>query len=358
MQTLIDCDILDYCHRPEDYQDDLEVAIHSLNKPVYGVSVFELCRALHLLVKLYGIPPTRFRACWVDLTQIHYESAWGNGGCFLHVNEFPIDEIDRLPVVIRTLRTQEGHVEDETEVPCESDPVRYWDRHLGLTKRLRELHQNELVDFQERLKSLSTSRGPWIATPPQGEEDPPCLRSAPENEDDVVMDTNNLLELLDQLPEDGAPIDGNQLHLPSRLSDNAKRRFKRIINNRGVSGKFIVPVSVLEEVDRVAFREWGNYRSQHLQAQAVLRSMSLDPDRPMWQVFSFESLTQEIFDYLLLLYEKIADQSTDIPHWPDFGDALVLAHGLYHGCPVASNEWYEKDDWDAVKSVFPHLVLE
>jgi len=358
MQTLIDCDILDYCHYPEDCQDALEAAAYSLDKPVYGVSVFELCRALHLLVKLYSVPPARFRTCWVELTETHYESTYSEGGYFIHIAEYPIDETDRLPARIRTLQAKESRIEDETEVPCEDDPGRYWDQHLGLSKRLRELHGKELDRFSDDLNNMNQSGRQWAAVPPRGDEDPPHLRLAPDNEDDIVMDTNNLLDLLDQLPSDGTPIDGNQLHLPARLSDNAKRRFRRIINNRGVSGKFIVPVSVLEETERVAYRQWGNYRYQHQQVQSVLQSMSMDSDRPLWQVFDFEPLTQEIFDHLLLLYEEVTAQSTDTPQWPDFGDALVLAHGLYHGCPVASNEWFEKHDWDIVKAAFPHLVLE
>ena len=78
----------------------------------------------------------------------------------------------------------------------------------------------------------------------------------------------------------------------------------------------------------------------------------------MWNIFDFEPLTQEIFDYLVLLFEHIEVQCTEHQQWPSFGDALVLAHGLFHGCKIASNEWSEKQEWDIVKTVFPHLVLE
>jgi hypothetical protein len=88
--------------------------------------------------------------------------------------------------------------------------------------------------------------------------------------------------------------------------------------------------------------------------------MSLDLDRPLWNIFDFEPITQEVFDHFIHLYECLTVQAADQQSWGDFGDMLVLAFGLYHGCKIASNEWFEgkPDVWDVARDVFPYLVLE
>ncbi len=355
MQTLIDCDVLDYCFDSvEDRGVALDRAVHAPHRPVYTVSVFELCRAFHFLVKFYGVSPCTFRECWTELVTTHEQYDWD--GCVIHICEYPPEkERYRLPNRIRTLTIPDTSNEMEYKAPCEDDPERYWDRHFKLIRRLREFHTIELEDFESRFRSHSGAMR-WQATPPIISRELPSIRETPTGEYDVVLDTNNLLELLNQLPSDGNSIEPNQLNLPSRLSDRAVRLFKDIVESWGMAGKLIVPLIALEEADHVAHS--SNKEAKYRQAQAVLRSLSVEPDRSLWNIFDFEPLTQDIFHYLVLLFERIEVQYVNKQRWPDFGDALVLAHGLYHGCPVASNEWFEKQDWALVKAIFPHLVLE
>ena len=332
MKTLIDCDIIEYCLSPtEERQKVLDQAANSLYKPVYALPTFELCRSLHLLAKIYSVAPNDFRSCWADLSQVHRQSE-----LFIHVSEHPMDNPPRN--ILNLSR------ELEDDVPCEA-PERYWDGHHHLVQRLRWLHPNEEPE------------GWWRAHPPEGNMNSPILRNAPES-GDLVVDSNNLLELLNALPTEGMGVDARVLRLPNRLSPQAVRRFKNIIQSYGAAGHFIVPICVLEEVDWVANKPENQTR--YNQARKVLHSMGVDLDRPLWNIFDFEPITQDILDHFICLYESLTVQATGPLSWGDFGDMLVLAFGLYHGCKIASNEWFEgnPDVWDVVRVIFPYMVLE
>lgn len=172
------------------------------------------------------------------------------------------------------------------------------------------------------------------------------------------MDANNLLELLNTLPVEGMGVDIQTLHLPSRLSQNAVRRFKAIIQSYGAAGHFIVPICVLEETEWVANRPENLVKYQR--ARAVLGQMSIDLDKPLWNIFDFEPITQEVLDHFIHLYECLTVSAMEKQGWGDFGDMLVLAFGLYHGTKIATNEWFEgkSDVWHIARGVFPQLVLE
>ncbi len=156
---------------------------------------------------------------------------------------------------------------------------------------------------------------------------------------------------MNALPPNGVLVTAPRF--PKRLSKKAVRRFHRILDTHGLEGRFIVPDNALEEAIRVARREKRTYGT----ALEVIRAISDDPDVALWNAFQFESLSQPILECFIQLYEAITLQITARHNWPPFGDMLVLAHALYNGCPVASQEWFEKQEWSDVAQVFPYLEL-
>ena len=330
MQILTDCQILDYCHStPEDRESEFQRAADNQDKPVYQLPVFELCHAFHLLVKYHGILPSQFRGCYAELSRRHIES----GEFFIHIPEETSADVFR-----KILRTPHDPPNAGLS-PCE-DPEIYWSHHYHLISRLKSTY------FLQELN------GWWGANPPDGKNEPPSPCNA--NGQDIVLDANNLLELLNQLPPDGF-TSAAHINFPARLSEQVRREFRVIIDSHGAAGKFIVPISALEETERVAHR---NIKYQN--ATNVLNSISIEIDNLIWNMFSFEPMSQEIFEYFVFIYEKLELANVDFNTFDDFGDLLVLAHGLYHGCKIASNEWFEgePDIWDLVKGFFPFLAVD
>ena len=331
MKWLIDCHILEYCRMSNDEQDKvIEKSRDEVIKPVYTLPVFEMCRALHLAVKYHKMAPAEFRECWGNFS----EAYWGE---WLHVSEYPSEK--NLAVETWELKKDFGENEKE-DVPCENSPDHYWDGHTLLTLRLRTLCQEEPSDKMNC----------WMANEPDGRRNSSCLSES--SSGDLVMDTNNLLDMLNCMPKDGY-IRG-KIHFPSRLSEKATRWFNRIIESSGGYGKFIVPLSVLEETERIS-----RIKLKYKQARNAIDAICNHPERPLWDLFSFQSLTQDIFDCFQLLYEKLYS-----PHVknhisiPSLGDTLVAAHGIYNGCPIASNEWFEKKEWSGLAREFPFLELK
>jgi len=337
MQILSDCTILEYCHStPEERLTDFERAAADLFKPVHQLPVFELCHALHILVKHYQISPSQFRAHWVEFCEKHFAA----GEFFIHM---PEDQADQIFQAIIGLPHQ---LPAEDTAPCE-DPRIYWGNNRHLIYRMKSTY---VVDVLE---------GWWSAIPPDGQSNQPL--TVDRQSSDVVLDANNLVELLNQLPSDGYTAIGG-LTFPTRLSEEVRRMFRQIIDTRGVAGKFIVPISALEEAEWVIHRPQNEEKYRN--ARQVLRSIALSGDHLLWNFFSFEGLNQDIFEYFLYLYERLEIAKVSFDDFDDFGDFLVLAHGLYHGCRIASNEWFEYDPqaatdvWVRIKEIFPFLVVE
>ena len=334
MDRLIDCEVLEYCQiTDEEREAHIRHVVDVPVQPFYALPVFELCRALHLLFRNHNFPPLDFRKCWAGFSA----NFWNYGVNWLHVSEYPKEnfarEIRRLP------KSFEG----KNNFPCEGSAKMYWSHHFMLTQRLRHLCKSEPWDEDQR----------WSAIPPDGKEKP--IKRTFSNSYDVVLDTNNLIEILNQLPEDGLAAQINNMHFPGRLSKNAIRLFKKIINSYGVDGKFIVPINALEEAERVA--NYEDNIKKYERARKVIYAMSINVDLQLWNIFFFQPLTQEIFDCFQELYERLYSPNVLKQSTPGLGDTLVIAHGIYNQCPVASNEWFEKPDWAAVAQVFPYLVL-
>jgi len=332
MEALIDCDIMEFCAKNQAERDFWLQGVWRVDEnPAYSVPVFELCRGLHLCVKRSNLHPSVFRHCWWTFTQQHSQI----GNFSFHVDDY---DSGNLPAAILDL--PEFNRNEAPPSKWSGDAETYWDNYHALTARMR------------RLQGLLPMRGWWESKPPAGEEVKPIVKEYPEG--DIVLDTNVLVDLLDKLPENGPDLNDRDFDVPDYLSTSVKRRFRRILSSNGIAGKFIVPLSALEEADRVIDREAS---ARYVNARKVLNSMRIIWER--WQAFAFEPLTQDVFDYFILLYEELKSDLVRRQRWADFGDMLILAHGLYHGCQVASKEWGGQGDvWAVVKNHFDFLVLE
>lgn len=338
MDRLIDCDLLEYCLIPEsERKEGFEDYPYVRKKPVYSLPVFEMCRAFHLLFKYRNMSPAVFRKCWNEFS----ETCWGD---WFHVSEYPREN---LPLEIWRLKRSFNKNERDI-IPCEGWTESYWDGrddqddrgdrdHFFLTLRLRELCRKEKTNI-------------WQINEPVPVKNPKLDDLSSK---DLVMDTNNLLDMLNKLPEGNK--NKKKPNFSKRLSRKAIRRFNEIIKSEGLAGTFIVPISALEEAERVSRKKAPKYN----QARKVIQAIKIQPEGPFRNILSFEPLTMKVFDCLYHLYEKLesvyADNRNSVP---SLGDTLVIAHGIYNRCPVASNEWFEKSDWDVVAHEFPFLVLK
>jgi hypothetical protein len=331
MQFLTDCEILEYCHgNSEERAASFQRAIDNQVKPIYQLPMFELCHALHILVKYHGVSPKDFRSCWADICKRHIES----GEFFIHVSiEDPYKNFE----IILSLSTQ---IPENITALCGDD-----DTCWGHNKQF--VYRSKLVRIQEELRST------WDTIPPEGNQ----LAPSPEDRqsEDLVLDTNNLVDLLNELPEDGI-LTTAEIKLPDTLSENTRRKFMRIIKSYGSAGKFIVPSSALEEAHRII-----NYTSnleKYNNVQKVLKAMLIN-DKPLWNIFDFKAIDQDVFDYFLLLYEKMESIGVDFSGFDDFADLIILAHGLHNGCKIASDEWIhvKPGAWKIIAPIYPFLVF-
>jgi len=332
MEWLIDCEIIEYCKSSTDErQRQVSDLPYVSIKPVYVLPIFEVCRAFHLLYKYYQIKPGCFRKCWANLSK----SYWGE---WLHVSEYPKDNFAReIRQIIRK-------VENPDHFPCGETAQKYWGFNRPLTERIRALVRRETIVEDE----IRTINGPYVFDFPVGFHK--------EDSEDIVIDTNNFIELLNQLPEDGLGVNLDEMHFPKRLSEKAVRLFKTIIRSYGIPNRLIVPLIVIEETERVVNYE-KNFE-KYKKARSVIQAMAFDPNLPLWNMFFFEPLNQDVFECLLQLYEGLYSPRAEKQYSPGFADAIILAHGIYNRCAVASNEWFEKDDWKYIAGIFPYLVLK
>lgn len=335
MDLLRDCQIIEYCQSTTEERDlEFQRAVDNLFKPIYQMPVFELCHALHLLVKHHRVSPSSFRQSYADFSEKHIEA----GEWFVHVPEETTDDN------LSKIREMTDKLPKDGTSPC-GEPEIYWGHNKHLIYRLQSAH------------AIQELQGWWKANPPEIKRESPSPSIVPTQ--DLVMDTNNLIELLNILPLDSFLSVADVSFPPSaRIAEYTQRKFRAIIRAHGAAGKFIIPLSVLEETERVVKHSHPVWKYQN--ARNVLDAILNDRDNLLWNIFSFESMNQEIFEYFLYLYEQLELANVDFDTFDDFGDLLVLAHGIYHGCKIASNEWVDGDPdiWDIVKVIFPFLVLE
>lgn len=331
MEFLTDCDILAYCHsNAEEMDASFQQAFDNQDKPVYQLPIFELCHALHVLVKHHGISPSAFRKCWADICKRHIDC----GEWFIHVsNEDPYENFESLLAL-------SYEIPENITAPCGDDDT-YWS-NKPLVYRLR------LLPKLEELNSV------WNVIPPEGNQSSPDPKDR--QSEDLVLDTNNLIDLLNELPEDGI-LTTAEIKLPDTLIETARRKFIQIIKSYGAAGKFIVPIGTLEEAHRVI--NYPSNREKYKNVLKVLKAM-LIKDEPLWDIFEIEAINQKIFDHFLLLYEKMESIGVDFSSFDDFADLIVLAHGLYNGCKIASDEWIHVKPgvWKIIAPHYQFLVLK
>ena len=334
LRLLMRDDLDHYCDGdPMSRESLLGAVLSSAARPACLLPVFELCHAVHFGVRERRYDLVAFGECWENLVQYLQTSLDRQGHPIALLDSTETDEVsDRLRAFLDA--RFELAEEQQEESPRRARRREGINEHRALVARMRSFY-----DFAH-----SRPRHPWTTRPP---ESLPLPSLEEHTSEDLVVDTNSLLELLRQVRID----DGRaRLHEMPRLPEWVIRKFKRSLETNGRSGKLIIPISVLEETERVAWRKADTYS----RVTEVLRDIAIAPDRMPWGALFFENLSLEVFASFLAMHRQLSEEPKVA--WPSFGDALVLAHGLYNGCPVASTEWHEKDDWRDVRRLFPFLA--
>jgi hypothetical protein len=337
MQFLTDCEILEYCHsNPEEREAAFQRAVDNQAKPIYQLHMFELFHASHIMIKHYGKSPKDFRKGWWEFCEKHIAS----GEFFIHVaDEDPLDNLKGILSVPFA-------VPEELPTRCEEESV-YW-CNKSFIYRLQSVREFNYTS------SLNDELSYWNATPPEGKEQSP----KPEDRcsEDIVIDTNILIDLLNELPEDGN-LSTAEIQLPDTISEAVRKKISHSIKTYGSAGKIIIPDCVLEEAYRVS--NYNSNKEKYKTVSRVLKAMLIN-EKPLWNVFQIEVMNQELFDYFVFLYEEMESTGVDLATFDDFADLIVLAHGLYHGCKIASDEWIhvKKGPWQVTAPMYSFLVIK
>lgn len=325
----------------------LEQAVQSGTWPALLVPVYELCRAVHFGSRA-GLRLGHFRDCWHQLAQWHLGQC--SDGYLLRLLELAGEEQGLLHEVWRHGRLEPAEFLEEQ--PLAQGPSRPDPRELrrdppalrACFRKLGERWRKLLADVPEHTRR-------WELTWP---DELPCKELFELPDGDLVLDTNFFVHMLDALPLDG-DLSRSQPWQDSRVQQvllGARAHFRRALVERGFANKLIIPASVLVEAYGVT-----HARRKHPHARDVLERMATQQDDwPLWNAFDFEPLSLGVFGAFLGLHELLVEQVEDRSQWPDFPDALVLAHALYNGCAVVSGEWVDKPHcWEAVRAHYPFL---
>jgi len=339
IRTLGEEYILEYCSG--DSQDRaflIDGLCSSKVRPACLLPLFELCHVVHFWAAAKGRDPRVFRECWEQFVQTLWERSEKQGPLIGLLDSLEGEDISaRIREIIGA--KFEYRDDGEEEEPTGRDERRSGARqHKALVARMRFMYGAAEARRQQ-------FRSPW-------EEQPPDTLPVedPEERDttDLVLDTNNLLELLQ-----GLVIKDGRIRLSPQpwLSERVVRQFKRSLETNGTAGSLIIPISVLEETERVARKKAHAYS----RVTELLNEIAMAPERMPWGAVVFENLTIDVFSSFLRMHEVLFLESAAT--WPSLGDALVLAHGLTHGCPVASTEWNnQKEEWRDIGKLFPFLI--
>lgn len=336
MNLLQEVDISDYCVEDDAGREGLFLgAFASQLRPYFVIPVFELCRAVYFGVIERGLKLAEFRKCWESLLIWHYSHLEGG-------------------YIIRLLSGDESWrevFEDFFEGTVLREPLPEFDtgdprdrsrQFPSLTGRMRQCSKRILRAVNAQGPSQRAWSGATI--------DSLDYEIAKSHGRDLVLDTNNALDLLCCLSVTGMTR-SNPSYL-ERIRRSTLDWFQEIVSSRGCAGKLILPISVIEESSRIAAKG-----AAYDHAQKVLQDLWINPEQ--WEhILQPDPLTPEIFAMFVQLLESLSQEGIPRNQWPHFADALVLAHGLKHGCPVASSEWHEKKDWASVEALFPWLRPE
>jgi hypothetical protein len=343
--TLIDEErIYEYC------DSDVGVREHALREigtkpdfPSAVLPVFEICRATYFGAVKKGVNPAVFHDCWQSFVTEHWQFKRHGFPVTLATNVMdPVTAPDDF-IEIGMPLLPEG-CDDETE----DDRDRRSD-HVALTTRYRELRRFAMVKWTRGNDGQHRAQC----------EPPDYLSALDESyicsSNDLVLDTNIFLEVINRLslsfPQE------KRLVLSDRFSSKAKDRMNQNLLSNGNAGNLIIPSNVVEEADRTA----RNPRKADLygQAKKVLHAILTQPDDPLWSAFHLVPFSMDFLGAFVRMEEVLFKTTEDKEVWPDFSDAMVLAHGLYYGCPVASSEWDDagKADWQNMDTLFPGLRI-
>ena len=309
--------------------------------PAAVLPVFEVCRATYFGAVNKGIKPGSFHDCWQDFVSAQWQYR-GQGFPVTLASESmdPVNAADAfLEIGLLGLPADMEH-EDVDHRDRRSE-------HRALTSRFREMQRLAVrrLECLDRLERRSQCEPPEYL---------PELDAAYDSvSDDLVLDTNMFLEVIDRLSLT-EPI-RKRPTLSDRFSRAAKERVGCILLSIGASGGLIIPANVVEEAERIARKKPNEYA----QASKVLRAILTEPDSPLWSAFRMVPLSMDILGAFIQFEQLLSDTTPDVTLWPDFSDAVVLAHGLYYGCPVASAEWEDEDkpDWRNVDTHFKGLRI-
>ena len=306
---------------------------------------FELCFFVLSAARREQLKVDAFRACWADFAARHADMK-STAGFLLYVGDWDAGEDDLL-TVLHELERPPSRAPDPRKDARDRDDD--WKEEV-LRHRFRALHEMAIRRLSQRFKGKKHWRT-YRRLDELPESELVALADSVEGSvPDIVIDTNVLVELLNVLPV--RDQSGTRLDL-SALDEPFRTRLAPALS--GGFGKLIVPVSVLIETEGVIATKGQKYQ----RADKVLRHLAALPHRARSAAFSFEPMDVDTFAAFLHLIELLIETRVPRERWPALGDALVLAHGIYNRCPVASYEWLNKDHWRRAQlpEVFPYLVL-
>lgn len=339
MQILGEEEVGEFCAAEAERRDDLLAAqTAQKRRPAYLLPWFELCNYVHSRARLKRLDVGAFRRCWSALVSGHFENS--GDGFLVHLDDGAMDADELLKTVYALRRPPPREQNRRGDA---RDRNHDWKEEV-LRGRLRDLQERAVLELNARV--IHEIGWHWDCTPP--DELPERKHLAHIDFIDTVLDTNVLVELLNELPvpeQPGTPL--------SKLAEPIRVRLLPALS--GGFGKLIVPITVLIETEGVIAANVGDYQ----RADKELRRMAAQPHHSRYAAFAFESMNIETFVAFLHLIERLVEANVPRDWWPPLGDALVLAHGISNGCPVASYEWLHKDEWRRTQlhEAFPYLEL-
>jgi hypothetical protein len=329
--ALSQADIRQYCGLlPNLRQTRLEELAQIEERPVHLLPTFQLGSAFSEMARDLNIRPAVFRECWGNFSQLHNNLGWDGYPIWLESYAWSEDEGGEIEVY-RVLK-------EYPYITPPADDLEPGQNHLPLTIRLDTLNRHTI----EWLSNIDFETRKWRTDPlPETLAHPTVIQ--PRGDLSVVMDTNGLLPLLNQLSPDA------RWPLPLRPQDGlmpgASRRCHELLSG-DKSAKIIIPLIVLEETMRVADRRQDVFPN----VPRVLDAILTEQNEPLWAAFEFEPLSLEVFECYLRLQEVV-----DLY----LADAMVVAHAVRNQCPLISAELYENDPkWQAIYQAYRFLALE
>lgn len=325
-------------------------------RPLGYLSLFELCHRLYFGARDGRMLPAIFAECWNRFVDAHQDVANHHGGHIVWLShELPAGlQPDPLRYVVG-LAPRRPLVAHERA----SDPREHDDYYTAHCERMRAIARSQCEDAEHELAHLSEAVVAWGGPAPQALPQGPILNESlrkPVSSKDLVLDSNVAIEILNQLTPDGQlpdlPMRGDRI-----LAAAVRQRLQRALETCGLSGRIIVPLTVMEESQHNGTLKASKY--PHLLEQ--LEWMNAKRRDSWLDAFTFEDLSFDVFETLWCLLNDLCGRLSRSPTGqaiglPTFTDCMVLTHGLVNSCWVASAEWTDKTDWDPVKELYPWLM--